>query len=323
MKKILDIQNLSVSFKTSDIDISVLQNISFSIHESQSVGLVGESGSGKSVTSLAIMGLMAANAKVSAGKIIFNEEQNLLELGNKKLNDLRGSQISMIFQDPLNSLNPCFTVENHFIEMYKAHTDLSLNTIREKTLENLNLVGVPDPQTKLKSYGHELSGGLAQRVMIALGIALRPKLLIADEPTTALDVTIQAQILTLLRELKKNLKMSLLLISHDMGVISQNADIINVMYAGQILEQGETKQVINNPQHPYTQALLKCLPAQFNPESDEVLPSIPGYLPNLKRRPKGCQFGERCSYRKDECANLDIYKFDQPVKCLFPLGQPT
>ncbi|MCB0368613.1 MAG: ABC transporter ATP-binding protein [Bdellovibrionales bacterium] len=320
MKKILEVKNLSLSFKSQDLDISVLQNVSFDIGESQSVGLVGESGSGKSVTSLAIMGLLAENAKLLGGEIFFKKQNDLLKMPAKMLNELRGSQISMIFQDPLNSLDPCFTIENHFQEIFQTHTDLSKKTIYDKIIENLNLVGVPDPKTKIKSYAHELSGGLAQRVMIALAIALRPQLLIADEPTTALDVTIQAQILTLLRELKNNLKMSVLLISHDMGVISQNSDLINVMYAGQIVEQGLAVDVISKPQHPYTKALLNCLPESFDPVKDKVLPSIPGSLPNLKKRPQGCQFKERCSFAKTECQTLDIYNFEKPVKCLFPFS---
>jgi dipeptide transport system ATP-binding protein len=319
---LLEIKNLSIDFQTSTGIVKALRDINFSVEEGEAVGVVGESGSGKSVTSLAIFDLLANNAIRESGKIFF-KGKNIFEMSEAEKLKLRGSQISMIFQDPMSSLNPCFNVQDQIGEVLKIHQGLSTVQIRERVIELLQQVGIPDPQSRLKNFPHELSGGMSQRVMIAMAIACNPSILIADEPTTALDVTIQKQILQLLQKLRKEKKMSLILVSHDLGVIAQNTDRILVMYAGEIVEEGKSLDVMKNPNHPYTEGLLKCLPAMHVQEGKDFrLPTISGIVPNLMKRPKGCQLHPRCSYKIAECESHDIKIEtigDRRVRCIKPL----
>lgn len=298
---LLKVENLNIKFQTSQGLIHVLRNVDFHLEAGEALGIVGESGSGKSVTSLAIFDLLASNAIVESGRIKFAGE-DIFSMSEKQKLELRGGKISMIFQDPMSSLNPCFNVEYQIAEVLKIHQGLSGASLRDRVLELLSSVGIPDPQSRLKAYPHELSGGMSQRVMIAMAIACSPQILIADEPTTALDVTIQKQILQVLQKLRKERHMSLILISHDLGVIAQNTDRILVMYAGEVVEEGAAMNVIQNPIHPYTQGLLRSLPARYAHESKSFrLPTIPGIVPHLGRRPSGCQLSPRCSLKVPAC----------------------
>jgi dipeptide transport system ATP-binding protein len=303
---LLEVRNWKLGFQGEDDVPTVLNGINLKIEAGTTVGLVGESGSGKSVMGLSILGLLPNNAKLLGGEIFF-EGKKIAPSSEKELEKLRGDKISMIFQDPVSSLNPAFTVEYQLAETLKIHqkgTDL-----RERCLDLLRMVGIPDPEARLTAYPHQLSGGMAQRVMIAMAIACQPKILIADEPTTALDVTIQAQILGLLKNLQKETGLSILLISHDMGVISQNCDRVYVMYCGEIVEEGLTKDVIHHPGHPYTRALLNCMPGKyvFSSEATMQLPSIPGTVPSLRDRPTGCVFRTRCPLAQEICKQKPPY----------------
>ncbi|MFN7262663.1 MAG: ABC transporter ATP-binding protein [Pseudobdellovibrionaceae bacterium] len=321
---LLEVKNLSIDFKTSRGQIQALRDVSFQLNQGESLGFVGESGSGKSVTSLAIFDLLASNAVLRSGEILF-QGKDILKKSEAEKQKIRGNDIAMIFQDPMTSLNPSFTVEYQIGEVLTEHLGLEKHQVRERTLELLSLVGIPDPQARLKTYPHELSGGMSQRVMIAMAIACNPKILIADEPTTALDVTIQKQILSLLGKLRKELKMSLILVSHDLGVIAQNTDRIMVMYAGEVVETGDSKKVIQNPIHPYTEGLLKCLPAlHVHEPAGFRLPTIAGIVPNLAERPRGCQLAPRCQYRQAKCEELAVPTTEIPsqnrsVRCFYPL----
>jgi oligopeptide/dipeptide ABC transporter ATP-binding protein len=320
---LLQVQNLNIDFTTSTGVIHALRDINFNLEAGEALGIVGESGSGKSVTSLAIFDLLANNAIVRSGKILFNG-RDIRQMSEKEKLKLRGGDISMIFQDPMSSLNPCFTVQDQIGEVLKIHQGLSGRAIRDKVIELLQQVGIPDPQSRLKNYSHELSGGMSQRVMIAMAIACSPKVLIADEPTTALDVTIQKQILSLLQKLRKEKQMSLVLVSHDLGVIAQNTDRLLVMYAGEIVEEGLSADVIHRPSHPYTEGLLKCLPGLHAHEAKNFrLPTIPGMVPNLGHRPKGCQLNPRCAYKRENCehdrVHLQSLASRREVRCLYPL----
>jgi dipeptide transport system ATP-binding protein len=321
---LLSVKNLSINFQTSAGIVKALRDVNFSVEAGEAVGVVGESGSGKSVTSLALFDLLANNAIRESGEIFFNGK-DIFKMSVEEKLKLRGSQISMIFQDPMSSLNPCFTVEDQIGEVLKIHQNLSPSQIRNRVVELLQQVGIPDPQSRLKNFPHELSGGMSQRVMIAMAIACDPKILIADEPTTALDVTIQKQILQLLQNLRKEKKMALVLVSHDLGVIAQNTDRILVMYAGEIVEEGKSSEVMQRPTHPYTEGLLKCLPAMHVHEAGNFrLPTIAGIVPNLMDRPKGCQLHPRCQYKISECETQDIkidLIGDRRVRCIKPLSK--
>lgn len=295
----LKVKNLSVSFETRRGIVNVIEDLSFEVLPGRTLGIVGESGSGKSVTSLAIMGLLPPTARVTSGSIEL-AGRNLLEATEAELQSLRGSKLAMIFQDPMTSLNPSFNVGFQLKEAMRAHgIDGDLNF---KAVESLKSVGIPDPEMRLSNYPHQLSGGMSQRVMIAMAIACSPELLIADEPTTALDVTIQAQILSLLKNIQNERKTGLVLITHDIGVVAQMADDILVMYAGHAMEMGPKAQVIRRPRHPYTQALLKSLPgAHGMSEFRTRLPTIAGLVPDLFNRPSGCQLHPRCRFADDLC----------------------
>lgn len=321
---LLEVKNLNIDFTTTAGTIQALRDVSFKLESGEALGIVGESGSGKSVTSLALFDLLASNAIVRSGEIFF-QDRDIRKMSDAEKLKLRGSDISMIFQDPMSSLNPCFTVEYQISEVLKTHQGLTGRSARDKVLELLRQVGIPDAQSRLNVYPHELSGGMSQRVMIAMAIACSPKVLIADEPTTALDVTIQKQILSLLQKLRKEKGMSLILVSHDLGVIAQNTDRLLVMYAGEIVEEGIAMEIIQRPTHPYTEGLLKCLPG-LHPQNQEGfrLPTIPGVVPNLGQRPSGCQLHPRCPYKRKNCEEVRVELFqvlpERKSRCLYPLG---
>lgn len=320
---LLEVKNLTLSFETQRGRLQILRDVSLRLEAGESLGIVGESGSGKSLTGLSIMRLFSKNSHVDSGEILF-QQKNLLQSRTKELEAVRGAEISMIFQDPMSALNPCFTVEHQLSEVLKLHQNLSGKSLRERVLEVLNQVGIPDPISRLKSYPHELSGGMSQRIMIAMAIACKPKILIADEPTTALDVTIQAQIMRLIDRLKQEHKMSLILVSHDLGLIARHTDRIAVMYAGEIVETGDSPSVISAPTHPYTRGLLECLPGHYVQQATSFrLPTIPGVVPAFSNRPKGCQLFERCSRHQDVCAQNPVPLINKEkagqVRCLFPI----
>lgn len=297
---LLTVDKLGVSFETRRGLVDVIQDLSFSLEKGRTLGIVGESGSGKSVTSLALMGLLPPTARVSASSSIQFDGKDVLKISESERQKLRGGRMAMIFQDPMTSLNPSFTVGFQIVESLRTHG--IKGDLKVRAGELMKLVGIPDPVERLDSYPHQLSGGMSQRVMIAMAIACEPELLIADEPTTALDVTIQAQILALLKQIQAERGMGLILITHDIGVVAQMADDILVMYAGHLMEAGPKEDVIRRPKHPYTQALLESLPGSHGlAEFRSRLPTIPGLVPDLLARPPGCQLSPRCPYMIPEC----------------------
>ncbi|OOF67244.1 dipeptide ABC transporter ATP-binding protein [Rodentibacter caecimuris] len=318
---LLEVNELSVHFGGDAVPFKAVDRISYKINEGEILGIVGESGSGKSVSSLAVMGLIDYPGKVLAKELTF-ANKDLLNLDKKQKRSLIGADIAMIFQDPMTSLNPAYTVGFQIMEAIKAHQRGSRKECRERTLELLRMVGIPDPESRIDVYPHQLSGGMSQRVMIAMAIAGKPKLLIADEPTTALDVTIQAQIIELLLELQKQECMSLILISHDLALVSQAAHRIIVMYAGQVVEEGSAVDIFQEPKHPYTQALLRSLP-EFS-EGKARLQSLTGVVPGRFDRPQGCLLNPRCPYATEYCRMVEpeLKQIDQrQVKCHTPLDQ--
>lgn len=317
--EILKVENLSVDFLGKKENIKALRNINFSLKKGETLGLVGESGCGKSLTSLAIMGLLPEMARVRSGRIIF-QEKNLLELKEKEWNQIRGRKISMIFQDPMNSLDPCYHVGDQICEMILAHEKVSKLEAHKRARALLEKVGIADSARRLKCYPHEFSGGMCQRVMIAMSLAASPEILIADEPTTALDVTIQAQILDLLKDIQKEFKMAMIFISHDLSVVKKMCDHLAVMYLGEIVEEAEAQDIFSHPRHPYTQGLIKSLPAfQQHVRPKEMLYTIAGCVPTLSERPPGCQFSPRCHKRRDHCEQE--IPLERGVRCLYPEGE--
>ncbi len=300
---LLAIENLTVSFDTSEGVVHAVDDVSLFIERGETVGLVGESGCGKSVTALSILRLLPIPpARVEGGSIRF-KGTNLLRLPEREMRAIRGRAISMVFQDPMTSLNPVFKIGFQLREMIQAHfPEMDRTAADEKAIEQLKLVGVPSPETRMAAYPHELSGGLRQRVMIAMALACNPELMIADEPTTALDVTIQAQILSLIGELQERLGMSVLLITHDLGIVAQTTQRVVVMYAGKVVETAATGRIFKSPLHPYTQGLLRSLPGRYvEIEGKQPLPSIPGMVPPLIALPKGCAFQDRCDQAFEKC----------------------
>lgn len=295
---LLNVDKLSVHFGDESAPFRAVDRISYSVKQGEVVGIVGESGSGKSVSSLAIMGLIDYPGRVMAEKLEFNG-QDLQRISEKERRNLVGAEVAMIFQDPMTSLNPCYTVGFQIMEAIKVHQGGNKSTRRQRAIDLLNQVGIPDPASRLDVYPHQLSGGMSQRVMIAMAIACRPKLLIADEPTTALDVTIQAQIIELLLELQQKENMALVLITHDLALVAEAAHKIIVMYAGQVVETGDAHAIFHAPRHPYTQALLRALP-EFA-QDKERLASLPGVVPGKYDRPNGCLLNPRCPYATDRC----------------------
>jgi dipeptide transport system ATP-binding protein len=294
---LLEIRNLSVSFATRGGAFKAVDGVDLTVDQNDVVAVVGESGSGKSVAMLAVMGLLPWTATVTADTLSF-DGRDLLHMGARERRSIVGRDIAMIFQEPMTSLNPCFTVGFQIGETLKTHLGLDKAARRRRSAELLAEVGITDPERRLSAYPHQLSGGMSQRVMIAMAIACRPRLLIADEPTTALDVTIQAQILDLLLRLRQETGMGLVLITHDMGVVAETAHRVVVQYAGQQVEQNGTVELFHDPHHPYTAALLAALPERA---TGRVLPSIPGVVPGQFDRPRGCQFSPRCAFATDLC----------------------
>jgi peptide/nickel transport system ATP-binding protein len=315
---ILQINDLKVSFQSRKKFVTAVDGISFELKEGEILGIVGESGSGKSVTSLASMGLIPSPpGKIEKGEILF-DGKDLTKLSEKDWRKIRGNQISMIFQEPMTSLNPLFTIGNQLKEAISLHTKLSKAEVKVRSIELLRLVGIPRAEGILQEYPHQLSGGMRQRVMIAMAMACNPKVLIADEPTTALDVTIQAQILALMKDLNKKTDTSIILITHDLGVVAEICERVIVMYSGQIVEQGDVKTILKNPQHPYTKGLLKSVP-DLRGKKDRLY-SIPGSVPAPGTIHKGCRFAARCSESVGQChvASPDLYKtekFGHVVRC--------
>ena len=291
---LLDVKDLSVQFATEDGLVRAVDGVSFSVAPGQAVGIVGESGSGKSVSMLTVMGLSRQRNTRITGQAIF-EGEDLLTASDAKLRSVRGNDIAMIFQDPLSSLHPFYKVGWQLVEAIRAHQDVSKAQAREHAIDLLGLVGIPTPRERVDSYPHEFSGGMRQRAMIAMALSNDPKLLIADEPTTALDVTVQAQILDLIERLRQELNMAVVLITHDLGVVAETTEVVNVMYAGEVIECARTEQIFHAPQHPYTWGLLRSIPRLDRPRDEPLVP-IPGRPPSLIDPPKGCRFYPRCPY---------------------------
>mgnify|MGYP000168026553 FL=1 len=295
---LLSVRDLSVKFAMRDNTVTALNQISFDLAKGERLGIVGESGAGKSITGFALMNLLSRPGFVDSGKILFQGD-DIAQMSDAQMRRIRGNQMAMIFQDPMVTLNPVLTIGQQMVETLMAHRKLSKAEAAQIAIVKLREVYIPSPEERLDQYPHELSGGMRQRIIIAIALLLDPQLIIADEPTTALDVTIQADIMELLLELCESNKVGLILITHDLGVVSQMTERTLVMYAGRIIEAGRTREIINDPQHPYTQGLINALPQQTKP--GQRLKQIPGNMPSLTSIPKGCPFSPRCEYVQDHC----------------------
>ena len=298
---LLSVRDLSTAFETETGLVTVVDHVSFELEAGETLGLVGESGCGKSVTALSIMGLLPRPAgRIKGGDVLFRDE-NLTRASPERLRQVRGNRIAMIFQEPMTALNPVQRIGRQLAETYTLHEpELKSSDVTEKTLGLLEQVGIPAPESRLYDYPHQLSGGMRQRVMIAMALARHPDILIADEPTTALDVTIQAQILELLRELQRDTGMAIIFITHDLGVIAELCSRVVVMYAGRIAEQATVKSIFEHPLHPYTRGLLESIP-RLEDEPKTLLTTIPGIVPGIEELPDGCRFSNRCAYARDQC----------------------
>jgi peptide/nickel transport system ATP-binding protein len=316
---VLDAKDLRIYFRAEEGLVKAVDGASYSLHEGETLGLVGESGSGKTVSALSILRLLdIPPAEIRSGQVLF-EGQDLIQLPERKMQSIRGQSISMIFQEPMTSLNPVLSIGFQIGEVLLTHRSINNATLREKTIELLEMVGIPSPKSRIVEYPHQLSGGMRQRVMIAMALACDPKVLIADEPTTALDVTIQAQILDLMRNLQERLGTSILLITHDLGVVAETAQEVAVMYAGKIVEVGDVRAIFYDPSHPYTQGLLRSIPRLDQSRGVRRLEEIPGAVPNLWDLPPGCSFYDRCPVRMDQCRaeapELRRLKDEHRVRC--------
>lgn len=301
-KEVLKIEDLSISFYTPVGEVKAVDSINYTLHENEIMGIVGESGSGKSVESYGIMGLLQEPGKVKSGKILFKGE-NVLDYDKNQMSDFRGRKCSMIFQNPMTCLNPVYTIGNQLMEALLVHKKCSKDEAYERAVDMLDKVGISNPKRRMKQYPHELSGGMRQRVMIGMGLICEPDILIADEPTTALDVTIQAQILELIKEFQNKSKMSVIFITHNLAVVAQICDTVSVMYAGRIVEQGSVEDIFYNPQHPYTKGLLKSMP-RIDSKEQVRLESIKGTPVDMLNPPEGCGFSTRC----ESCMNICLKK---------------
>ncbi|WP_410766073.1 ABC transporter ATP-binding protein [Haloferax sp. DFSO60] len=326
---ILSVENLQTAFYTDKEVIRAVDNVSFDIHPGETVGIVGESGSGKSVTARSIMRLIDSPGRIESGRVMYKGE-NLLEKSKKQMRNIRGGEIAMVFQDPLTSLNPVYTVGNQIKEALRLHRDMTGRKATREAIELLEAVGIPDAQRRLREYPHQFSGGMRQRAVIAMALACDPDLLICDEPTTALDVTIQAQILELLEDLQEERDLAIMFITHDMGVIAEIADRVNVMYAGEVVESAPVVELFESPKHPYTQGLLKSIPGQGLGEGDR-LATIEGDVPTPNEKPTYCRFAPRCPKAFDACDTvhpvpIDVHEgdIDHRASCLlYPEELPT
>jgi len=325
---LLSIKDLTVEFHTEDGVVRALDGVSFSINKGETLGLVGESGCGKSVTALSIMQLIAKPAgRIVSGEIWF-EGRDLLRMREDEMRSLRGNRISMIFQEPMTSLNPVFTIGDQIMEAVRLHQGLNKKDALEKSIEMLKLVGIPAPEERVFNFPHQLSGGMRQRVMIAMALSCKPDLLIADEPTTALDVTIQAQIMELMGELQANFGMGIILITHDLGVVAETCDRVSVMYAGQVIEEALVHDLFSSPRHPYTLGLLNSVPGYhgaeevLGPDGKPRLRTIPGMVPNLLDLQGGCRFYDRCYKHESRCRDhdiaLDAKEQGRKFRCIIP-----
>jgi peptide/nickel transport system ATP-binding protein len=322
---VLDVRNLRVAFRAHQSALTALRDVSFRLYPGRTLALVGESGSGKSISALAIMGLLPRNGSVTGGTIEYRSRDGRVHpvtaLSEAELRKLRGVEIAMIFQEPMSSLNPLFTIGDQIGEMLLLHSDLDARGRKKRVLEMLEIVEIPAAASRINSYPHELSGGMRQRVMIALALVCDPTLLIADEPTTALDVTIQAQVLDLMLRLQQDLGMSILFITHDMGVVAEVADEVAVMYAGAIVEEAEARQLFAQPSHPYTQGLLQSIPRSGRSKAAGRLRPIPGTVPLPHAMPPGCAFAPRCTRADEACGQpvaLSEHTGEHRVACLHP-----
>lgn len=317
-ERILEVKNLSTSFKTERGLLKAIDGVSFEVYKGEILGVVGESGCGKSVTSQSILRLYDEKHLVKYEGNIALEDQDILNMPIKKMQNIRGEKISMVFQDALSALNPVFTIGNQICEPLIIHQKLSKKEAMERAVEMLRLVGIPAPERRIYQYPHELSGGMRQRVMIAIALACTPQLLIADEPTTALDVTVQAQIMDLIVELNQKLDMGVILITHDLGVVAETCSRVVVMYLGQVVEEAAVADIFDNPQHPYTLGLIKSIP-RLDGNSEEELFTIKGTVPLLSQIPAGCRFADRCQYAtqkcRDEMPELVQISETQKVRC--------
>jgi oligopeptide/dipeptide ABC transporter ATP-binding protein len=317
MSHLLEVTNLQTHFPTRAGLVRAVNDVSFYVDEGELLGLVGESGCGKSITALSVMRLIAPPGKIAGGSIKFKGEE-LTTATAERMREIRGDDISMIFQDPMTSLNPVFTVGEQIAEALRLHRNLNKKDAREAAIEAMREVAIPDPSRRVRDYPHQLSGGMRQRVMIAMALACNPELLIADEPTTALDVTIQAQILELLNELRRTRKLAVLLITHDLGVVAEVADRVCVMYTGKIVEESGVDEIFEYPKHPYTRGLLKSVPKLSAHHVEKVtrLQTIEGTVPSPTALPDGCHFAPRCEYRIESCTHgtIPLYSLENDVK---------
>lgn len=321
MNNLLEIKDLNIFFKSdkNPKPIHAVRDLSFSLKQGEMLGVVGESGSGKSITNLALMGILGNNSIVSAAKCTFNNRE-LLSLKENEWQKVRGGEIAMIFQDPMTALNPFLSVEFQIVETILAHSNISKGEAKNRAIELLTQVGISSPKERLKAYPFELSGGMAQRVMIAMAISTGPKLLIADEPTTALDVTIQKQILMLIKSLQEKNNMSVILVTHDLGVVSEFSERVQVMYAGELVETGLTKDVIKAPRHPYTYGLMSSRPGAIERPAKTPLASIAGIVPAFHQRPTGCQFNPRCIHVQEDC-KVSAIPLVEGKRCIHPMNE--
>lgn len=317
--KILSVENVCTTFHTHGKTVKAVRGVSFHVNRQEILAVVGESGSGKSVLMKSILGLMPENAEVTADQLLFMDK-DMLKMSPEQLRKMRGKEIAMIFQDPMTALNPVKTIGFHLVEVLKRHRRMDNSSARKEAVSVLEQVGIPSPESRLKQYPHEFSGGMRQRVLIAMALCCRPKLLIADEPTTALDVTIQAQILELLKKLQDETEMSIVLITHDLGVVASLSHRIEVMYGGLLMEEGLTDEIFYAPKHPYTRALLNAVP-RTRAGSRKRLEPIPGMAPSLADPPDGCPFAERCKFACEKCVSgiprYRVYSDTQRAMCVF------
>lgn len=318
VRPLLEVRNLHTHFFTKTGVVRAVDGVNFDVKPGETLGIVGESGSGKSITALSILGLVPSPpGKIVDGEILYKGE-DLLQKSQKQMRGIRGKEIAMVFQDPMTSLNPVFSVEKQLVETIMTHEDLTKKQAKERAMELLNLVGIPDPRKRIRNYPHEFSGGMRQRVMIAMALSCNPSLLIADEPTTALDVTIQAQILELFKKMQQELDMAIIMITHDLGVVAEVCDRVMVMYAGKPAEFTETKKLFDNGKHPYTVGLMNSIP-KISPNKEKLNP-ITGLPPNLSDLPAGCSFAPRCKHAMESCLSQDptLIQVDENhlVRCL-------